>query len=181
VVTSEAGFRVDPPLEKHSRVSKPLATTLWMAFSLIGSVAVHAQTAASASPSVSSPDYWLHLDTDLSVPRESLEPEWPTVVREPDAKADYSLANHARALGLWNSPADGHGMFNLTSKHFFEANSMKEIHPQIAFGSGDTLRMLLRAVGVNATCNAPAMRMHSNVAGSGPHTNVSLTARCSVH
>jgi hypothetical protein len=181
--SSVAGFRVDPPSVRQYGASAPLALMLCVAFSVIGSSVAYAQAAPAASaPSVSAPDYWLRLDSDLSVPHESLESPWTSLVRKPDAKADYSLASHAQELGLFGAHASSHSAFSLgSSKTLFAPNSMHDVHPQIAFGTGDTLRTLLRAVGVDATCMAPAMRMHSNVAGSGPHTNVSLTARCNVH
>lgn len=132
--------------------------------------------------SISAPNYWLHLDTGLPVSRDSLETHWRATVRPPDPKSVYSLSS-TEAVDPWYHLAHSPASIELNPTHLLPYDPQRDYHPHLELGSSsDSLRSFLRDAGLNAsTCIAPVMRMHSTVAGTGPRTNVSVSARCSFH
>jgi hypothetical protein len=133
-------------------------------------------------PSISSSDYWLRLDTGLQVSRESLDTRWHSLVSAPGAESDYSLSS-PEAADRWNRMTRGLASIEFEPTHLLASDPQRDYRPHFELGSSsDSLRTWLRGAGLNAsTCMAPLMRMHSTVAGTGPRTNVSVSARCSFH
>ncbi len=133
--------------------------------------------------SISSPAYWLNIDSDLPVSRDALDTRWPAVVRLPDAQPDYSLSGSGMA-GAWHgTDREAPGWVEFNPTHMLSYDPQRDYRPQFALGGpSPILRTLLRATGLDAsTCLAPLMRMHSTISGAGPHTNVSVSARCNFH
>jgi hypothetical protein len=163
---------------------------------LLWAGAAHAEPAASAGdlsttlsvrvpPSYASPatfGYWIRLDTNLDVSSATLEEPWSGTTRALERTPDYSLAGSA-SENLWGHPVRVPGVVEFDPTRLLASDPQREYRPQFSLGSSsDSLRSWLRFAGIEALgCVAPLMRMHSTVAGSGPHTNVSVSARCSFH
>lgn len=166
------------------------------ALGLLWAGTLHAEPAAgpgdlSRSPAASSPwslsspstvGYWLRLDSDLRVTSETLEDPWPGPARSFERRPDYSLAPDPSASS-WGGVSHASGLIELNPTHLLASDPQRDYRPQFSLGSSsDSLRSLLRVAGIEASgCVAPLMRMHSTVVGAGPHTNVSVSARCSIH
>jgi hypothetical protein len=133
------------------------------------------------SPSFWVEPIWLHMDTALSVPRESLLAAPASVVRSWGASSGYSLA--LGGPNRWGRADPPPGFVDLPESHLLGVDPEHPMRPQFTLGgTSESLRTLMRDVGLNASkCMAPLMRMHSTVADGGPRTNVSLSAKCSFH
>jgi hypothetical protein len=132
--------------------------------------------------SISAPAYWLSVDSDLPVSRDSLDSRWPSVVHQPDSRPDYSLSGNS-GPSAWGGEGRGSGWVELNPTHLLSYDPQRDYRPQFSLGGASPgLRTFLRSAGLDAsTCMAPVMRMHSTMSGVGPHTNVSVSARCSFH
>lgn len=173
-LSSAAADSKPAPKSRGSTQARPAAATL-----------VHGPLASFSLPSIDSADYWLRLDTGLSVPRESLDAHWRSVVRSADSRAESPTAN-PEVSRIWSGLAgapDLPRMFELDSTHLLASDPQRDLRPHFVLGnSSDSLRTWLRGAGLDASrCVAPLMKMHSTIDGTGPHTNVSVSARCSFH
>jgi len=139
--------------------------------------------AAFSLPSISASDYWLHLDTGLAIDRDALDAHWSSLVRQPDDRPDDSLAGSDLTALHWNRTGRSPAVIDFVPTHMLASDPQRDYRPQFALAnSSSSLNALLRRAGIDAAgCLAPLMRMHSTIAGSGPRTNVSLSARCSIH
>jgi hypothetical protein len=140
---------------------------------------LQAYSLSSLAPSSA---YWLHLDTDLNVPSRSLDTPWHAIVQPPDRPIDYTLSS-AEAPETWGHLGGTPGILELDPEHLLHTDPQRDYRPQLALGgSSESLRSWLREAGINASsCLAPLMRMHSTISGTGPRTNVSISARCNFH
>jgi hypothetical protein len=138
--------------------------------------------ASFSLPSISAPDYWVRADTGLAVSRESLDSHWHSLVQQPDARSEYTLST-PDVLERWGRLTHSPASIELYPSHLLAFDPERTVRPHLELGSSsDSLRSWLRDAGLNAsTCIAPLMKMHSTIAGSGPRTNVSVSARCSFH
>lgn len=134
-------------------------------------------------PSIATSDYWLHLDTGLAVTRDTLENRWSSLVRLPDERPDYSLANAEPGAAGWNRFAHSPALVEFAPTHMLASDPQRDYRPQFALAnSSSSLNALLRGAGIDASgCLAPLMRMRSTISGTGPRTNVSVSARCNIH
>lgn len=126
---------------------------------------------------------WPQLETGLAVDREILEANSPSVLRLPYSAPDYALASDA-APASWNSLSKFPSVIEFSPTRHSASDPQVFLRPQFVLGGGssESLRSLLRIAGFNVTnCIAPLMKMHSTVADSNTHANVSVSARCSFH
>jgi hypothetical protein len=122
---------------------------------------------------------WLEMDSGLSARRDMLESRWSSVVRLPSWALDTS------PVGRSSSPviALDHlsALIDVTPPTLAADNPAAYVRSQFALAtSSDTLRSVLRFVGINARhCVVPFMRMHSTLPGGDARARASILAKCS--